>query len=40
MEGKGLITLAIARGRLLKEAAAVLKKSGLPIGEFYHDSRK
>ncbi len=40
MEGEGLITLAIARGRLLKEAAAVLKKTGLPIGEFYNDSRK
>jgi len=40
MEGEGLITLAIARGRLLKEAAALLKKAGLPVGHFYHDSRK
>jgi len=35
-----LITLAIARGRLLKEAAAVLRKTGLTVGEIYKDSRK
>jgi ATP phosphoribosyltransferase len=40
MEGERLITLAIARGRLLKEAAGVLKKTGLPVGEIYNDSRK
>ena len=35
-----MITLAIARGRLLKEAAGVLKKTGLPVGEIDNDSRK
>jgi len=35
-----LITLAIARGRLLKEAAGVLRKTGLTVGEIYKDSRK
>ncbi len=35
-----MITLAIARGRLLKEAAGVLSKTGLPVGEIYKDSRK
>jgi len=35
-----LITLAIARGRLLKEAAGVLSKTGLPVDEIYKDSRK
>jgi len=35
-----LITLAIARGRLLKEAAGVLKKTGLPVGEIYNDTRR
>ncbi|MBI4228251.1 MAG: ATP phosphoribosyltransferase [Deltaproteobacteria bacterium] len=35
-----MITLAIARGRLLKEAAGVLKKTGLPVGEIYNDSRR
>ncbi len=35
-----MITLAIARGRLLKEAAAVLRKTGLTVGEIYKDSRK
>jgi ATP phosphoribosyltransferase len=35
-----VITLAIARGRLLKEAAGILKKTGLPVGEIYRGSRK
>ena len=35
-----MITLAIARGRLLKEAAGVLRKTGLTVGEIYKDSRK
>jgi ATP phosphoribosyltransferase len=35
-----LITLAIARGRLLKEAVRVLTKAGLPVGEIYDDSRR
>jgi ATP phosphoribosyltransferase len=40
MEGERLITLAIARGRLLKEAARVLIRAGLPVGEIYADSRR
>lgn len=35
-----MITLAIARGRLLKEAVRVLTKAGLPVGEIYDDSRR
>jgi ATP phosphoribosyltransferase len=40
MEGERLITLAIARGRLLKEAARMLTKGGIPVGEIYDDSRR
>lgn len=35
-----MITLAIARGRLLKEAVEILTKAGLPVGEIYDDSRR
>lgn len=40
MEGDGLITIALARGRLLQEAAGVLVKAGLPVGEVHDDSRQ
>ena len=35
-----MITLAIARGRLLTEAGKLLKKAGYPVGNLLKDSRK
>jgi len=35
-----MITLAIARGRLLDESSDLLKKAGYPVGNIIKDSRK
>jgi ATP phosphoribosyltransferase len=40
MEGKGVITVAISRGRILKEASALLKKAGFSVGRMSNGSRK
>ncbi|MCK5710546.1 MAG: ATP phosphoribosyltransferase, partial [Deltaproteobacteria bacterium] len=40
MEGEGMITIAIARGRLLEEAGALLIKAGYTVKDILKDSRK
>lgn len=40
MEGKRVITIAMSRGRLLDDAVALFKKSGVDIEEISKDSRK
>jgi ATP phosphoribosyltransferase len=40
LEGEGMITIAIARGRLLDEAGALLIKAGYAVNSILKDSRK
>ncbi|MGQ0793619.1 MAG: ATP phosphoribosyltransferase [Deltaproteobacteria bacterium] len=40
MEGTGVITIAISRGRLLTEANALFKKAGFNLANLSSDSRK
>jgi ATP phosphoribosyltransferase len=40
LEGEGMITIAIARGRLLEEAGALLIKARYPVKDILKDSRK
>lgn len=40
MEGERLITVAIARGRLLEEAAVLFRKTGYSVAEITNSSRK
>jgi ATP phosphoribosyltransferase len=40
LEGEGMITIAIARGRLLDEAGALLIKAGYAVNNILKDSRK